>query len=192
MYKAEASTIVPADIGTVWTYISNYQNFDQFMSHVEKVTMLGDRTSEWRLRGPLGIPVTWKAVTTVMNPARELAWQSVEGSIKTQGHIQVEPEGDHTRIEVCIEYTPPGGAVGEAFASLFKNPQKMLEHDLENLREIIASWPAHERTQPDPAVDSVTKKAEPTRSPETDEPASPTASSTPNPLESELVKKKES
>ena len=57
MYKAEASAIVPADIGTVWTYISNYHNFDQFMSHVEKVTMLGDRTSEWRLRGPLGIPV---------------------------------------------------------------------------------------------------------------------------------------
>ncbi|PZA08877.1 MULTISPECIES: SRPBCC family protein [unclassified Meiothermus] len=184
MYKAEATTVVPADVGTVWSYISNYQNFDQFMSHVEKVTMLGDRTSEWRLRGPLGIPVTWKAVTTVMNPARELAWQSVEGSIKTQGHIRVEPEGEQTRIEVYVEYTPPGGAVGEAFASLFKNPQKMLEQDLENLRQIIASWPAHEAVPPDP-------EAELDASSDTDAPAPPTASSTPNPLESELVKKKD-
>ncbi|ADH63204.1 cyclase/dehydrase [Allomeiothermus silvanus DSM 9946] len=184
MYKAEASIRVPADQQQVWEYISKYENFDQFMSHVEEVEMEDSRISAWRLRGPLGIPVTWKAVTTVMNPARELAWQSVEGSIKTQGHIRVEPEGDQTRIEVCVEYVPPGGAVGEAFASLFKNPQKMLEHDLENLREIIASWPAHEPARPGPAVDSVADSSE------TDELAPPTTSSTPNPLESELVKKK--
>ncbi|HEU4742799.1 MAG TPA: SRPBCC family protein [Meiothermus sp.] len=150
MYKAEASISVPADQQRVWDYISNYENFDQFMSHVEKVEMEDSRTSVWRLRGPLGIPVTWKAVTTTMEPPRHLGWQSLEGSLKTHGYIQVMPEGSGSRVTVHVEYTPPGGAVGEAFASLFKDPQKMLEQDLEKLGEIISGWPTE--ASPGPSV----------------------------------------
>jgi len=168
MYQAKAAVTVPAEIGEVWTYISDYQNFDRFMSHIQRVEMIGDRTSQWQLGGPLGIPVTWKAVTTVMDPARELAWQSIEGDIKTHGSILLEPDGGGTRVSVDLEYAPPGGVVGEAFAKIFANPQKMLEDDLNNLAHIVAGWP-HEPAQPEGEASQ--------------------KSSTPNPLESELVEK---
>lgn len=149
MYKAEASVRVSAPPQQVWDYVSNYQNFDQFMTHVEKVSKVNGETSEWKLKGPLGIPVGWKAVTTQWQPPNYLAWQSLEGSVKTQGHIRVEPDTRGSRVTVYMEYVPPGGAIGEVFAAIFKNPQKMLEEDLENLAEIASGWPRQEvRNQP--------------------------------------------
>jgi uncharacterized membrane protein len=141
MYKAEASINLPASQQRVWDYVSNYQNFDQFMSHVERVELEGDQISNWKLRGPLGIPVRWKAVTKDFQPPRHLSWQSVDGSLETRGYIQVAEMGGGSKVTVHIEYMPPGGAIGEAFASIFSDPQKLLEHDLEQLGEIVAGWP---------------------------------------------------
>lgn len=76
-----------------------------------------------------------------MNPERELAWQSVGGEIGAYGLIQLEPDGEGTQVRVELEYAPPGGAVGEAFATLFKNPQRTLEEDLRTLARLAAEWP---------------------------------------------------
>ncbi|MDX2008012.1 MAG: SRPBCC family protein [Meiothermus sp.] len=141
MYKAEASISLPASQQRVWDFISNYQNFDQFMSHVEKVQMLDTRTSSWAMRGPLGIPVSWRAITTSFEVPRHLSWQSTDGSLQTTGFIRVEPEGPGSRVTVHVEYVPPLGAIGEAVASVFKDPQRMLENDLEKLGWIVSGWP---------------------------------------------------
>jgi len=141
MYQAEASVDVQASPQRVWDYVSNYQNFDRFMSHVEKVEMLDSNTSQWKMRGPLGIPVSWKAITTDMTPPSRLAWESTEGSLKTNGFITVAPQNSGSRVTVHVEYNPPAGALGEAVAKVFSDPQKMLEDDLEKLAEIISGWP---------------------------------------------------
>lgn len=141
MYTAEASVRVDADQQTVWNYVSNYQNFDKFMSNVKEIKMISETASEWHLSGPLGIPVSWKAVTSAKEPPKHLAWHSLEGSLETKGFIKVEPDGGGSRVTVHVEYNPPGGAIGEAFASLFKDPQKMLEHDLEKLGELMHGAP---------------------------------------------------
>lgn len=141
MYVAEANVRVNSSQQKVWDYVSNYQNFDRFMSHVKEVKILSSDTSEWHLAGPLGIPVSWQAITSVKEPPRHLAWHSVKGSIDTKGFIKVEPDGEGSRITVHVEYTPPAGAAGEAFAGLFKDPQKMLESDLEKLGEILSGQP---------------------------------------------------
>jgi uncharacterized membrane protein len=154
MYTAEASVFVDADPQTAWDYVSNYQNFDQFMPNVKEVKMIQGDTSEWHLSGPLGIPVSWQAITSVQKAPSHLAWHSVKGSIDTKGFIKIEPANSSTgsvgntlgamnaqgsRITVHMEYTPPLGAVGEAFASLFKDPQKMLEAGLEKLADLLSS-----------------------------------------------------
>ena len=141
MYVAEASVKVKASQQKAWDYVSNYQNFDRFMGHVKEVRILSSDTSEWHLSGPLGIPVSWQAITSVKEPPRHLAWHSVKGAIDTKGFIKVEPDGEGSRVTVHIEYQPPGGAAGEAFATLFKDPQKMLETDLEKLGEILSGAP---------------------------------------------------
>ncbi len=114
------------------------------MSHypnVKEVKMLDSKTSEWEMSGPLGIPVKWKAVTSVEQAPSHLAWHSLEGSLETKGFIKVEPVSEGSRVTVHVEYTPPLGAIGEAVASLMKDPQKMLEHDLEQLGELIQGAP---------------------------------------------------
>jgi ribosome-associated toxin RatA of RatAB toxin-antitoxin module len=143
MYTAEASVNVAADPQTAWDYVSNYQNFDQFMPHITKVQILEGDTSEWHLSGPLGIPVSWQAITSVKQPPSHLSWHSVKGTIDTKGFIKIEPSSTGSRITVHMEYEPPLGAIGEAFASLFKDPQKMLEDGVEKLGQILHGGDVH-------------------------------------------------
>jgi hypothetical protein len=138
MYTAEASVIVQANPSTTWTYVSNYQNFDKFMSNINEVKMLDSYQSEWHMSGPLGIPVSWKAMTTENMAPSRLAWKSTEGSLENDGFISVAPEGTGSRVTVHVNYNPPLGAVGEFVAILFKDPQAMLEHDLIQLDALIS------------------------------------------------------
>jgi uncharacterized membrane protein len=147
MYSAEASVNVSSDVQSTWNYISNYQNFDKFMSNVREIKMVDDKTSEWHLSGPLGIPVSWKAVTTTFDAPSKLAWQSLEGSLETNGYITVESSGVGSKVTVNVRYNPPGGAIGEAFTKIFKDPQKMLENDLEKLGELIAGYPVDAKNE---------------------------------------------
>jgi carbon monoxide dehydrogenase subunit G len=146
MYTAEASVNVSANPETTWAYVSNYQNFDKIMSNVKEVKMLSSETSEWHMAGPLGIPVSWKAITTANDAPSRLAWQSTEGSLETNGFITVEPQSGGSRVTVHVEYVPPLGAVGEAVANIFKDPQKMLEHDLSQLDTLISGTAASDST----------------------------------------------
>ena len=138
MYTAEASVIVQADPSTTWAYVSNYQNFDKFMSNVKEVKMLDSYQSEWHMSGPLGIPVSWKAMTTENTAPSRLAWKSTEGSLENDGFISVAAEKTGSRVTVHVNYNPPLGAIGEFVATLFKDPQAMLEHDLTQLDALIS------------------------------------------------------
>ena len=137
MYTAEASVNVNAAPQTAWEYVSNYQNFDQFMPNIKKIELLSGDTSEWHLSGPLGIPVSWQAITTTKEAPKHLAWHSTKGTIDTKGFIKIEPNGSGSKITVHMEYQPPLGAIGEAFASIFKDPQVMLEDGVEKLGELL-------------------------------------------------------
>lgn len=137
MYTAEASVNVNAAPQAAWEYVSNYQNFDQFMPNIKSIQLLSGDTSEWHLSGPLGIPVSWQAVTSIKEAPKHLAWHSVKGTIDTKGFIKIEPIGSGSKITVHMEYQPPLGAIGEAFATLFKDPQIMLEQGVEKLGELL-------------------------------------------------------
>jgi uncharacterized membrane protein len=75
MYTAEASIIVQAKPDSTWAYVSNYQNFPKFMSNVTEIKLIDSQQSEWHMAGPLGIPVSWKAMTTAINAPSHLAYQ---------------------------------------------------------------------------------------------------------------------
>lgn len=137
MYTAEASVEVKADQNKVWDYVSNYQNFSQFMPNIERIELLEGDTSEWHLSGPLGIPVSWQAITSIKQAPSHLAWHSVKGTIETKGFIKLEPANMGTKITVHMEYMPPLGAIGEAFAKIFKDPQKMLEDGVAKLASLF-------------------------------------------------------
>jgi|GEM_PF-1286446 len=141
MSIAEATVRIDADQKTAWAYVSNYQNFDKIMTNIEKVEMTGHDTSDWKMHGPLGLPVSWKAITTAMEAPSYLAWKSTEGTIETHGYIRVLPETNGSSVTVHVEYTPPLGGLGDAVAKLFGDPQKQLEDDLSKLGGLIQDAP---------------------------------------------------
>lgn len=173
--RAEASIVVPADIGAVWTYVSNYHNFASFIGHVEHIEMLGDTTAEWKLGGSLAQPLILKTVTTEISPARHMSWKSLEG-LDSQGSVSLEPDGEGTRVTLCLQYTQPEGDLGKTFAILFQDSQAMIEEDLKRLATLLEQQTS-------------TAKAAGNKEPEKTQEPSASTSSTANPLESEILKK---
>jgi uncharacterized membrane protein len=108
------------------------------MSNINEVRMLDSQQSEWHMSGPLGIPVSWKATTTENVAPNRLAWKSTEGALENDGFIRVAPEGTGSRITVHVNCNPPLRAIGEFVATLFKDPQATLEHDLTQLDTLIS------------------------------------------------------
>lgn len=134
------SIIVKSDVMTVFDVWADYETFPNFMTYVNRVTKTGPRASRWEVTGPLGIPVEWTAETTRYEANRRLAWNTKDhdGTITTSGEVVFSELPDtQTHISVTMNYTVPGGKVGEAVATLFSDPAKRLEEDLRNFKAYI-------------------------------------------------------
>ena len=131
---------INAPVDLVYGFWANYENFPLFMRNVKEVRDNGDGTSHWVVAGPAGLKVEWDAVLTDLEPNRCIAWQSVPGSIVASAgavHFIENPDGT-TRVDVRRSYTPPGGALGHAFASLFaSDPKTEMDGDLARMKTLI-------------------------------------------------------
>ena len=140
MQRAERSIRVNAPAKKVYEYWRNFENFPSFMDHVEEVrTKSGnDKLSHWKVKGPLGVTAEFDAEMTRDEPGKEIAWNSTGGSVETSGTATFrEVEGNITEVHVVLQwYDPPGGAIGEAAASMLSDTEKMLDEDLKRFKDI--------------------------------------------------------
>lgn len=137
--RVNESLEIEAPVEQVFTYWSNFENFPNFMKNIEEVRMTGADTSHWKAKGPLGKSVEWDARTTEMDPNRGIGWNSTGGDVETSGEVRFEEIGPlRTRIELTMNYSdPPGGAIGEAVAKTFQNPERIVREDLENFKQLV-------------------------------------------------------
>ena len=134
---------VDAPVDEVYRYWRNFTNFPHFMPNVQEVTPVGedDSRTHWKVDGPLGASAEWEAEIVEEIPNEKIAWKSVEGSrIDNAGVVRFDDRGEQTSIEVAIEYSPPGGAAGDAAAKLFENPEQQVEEALERFAEVVRGW----------------------------------------------------
>lgn len=142
MQRAEKSIRVNAPPETVYRFWRNFENFPQFMEHVESVQPVGgnDRLSHWKIKGPFGKSVEFDAELTSDEPGRQIGWNSRGGerdSMETSGVVTFTEVGGATEVHVLMQwFDPPGGAAGEAISRMFQNPEKMLEEDLQRFKDI--------------------------------------------------------
>jgi len=129
-----------ADLYALW---SNFENFPNFMKHIESVKKLGDRTSRWKMDGPLGTKFEWEAQTTLMENNKRIAWNSKDNSsIKTSGEVTFTPLGSgETQVTVMMSYDPPGGPAGDAVAKWFVNLEDRVNDDLQNFKAYAEGMP---------------------------------------------------
>jgi uncharacterized membrane protein len=126
----------PEQVYEFWT---DYENFPLFMSSVREVRDLGGGRSHWVVRGPGGVPIEWDAVLTEQVPGEILAWRSRPGSmLENAGAVRFRPEGQGTRVDLRLCYSPPAGGAGQAVAELLgADPRAKLNEDLGRLKSLL-------------------------------------------------------
>ena len=131
---------VNAPISQVFNYWKNFENFPRFMENIESIQTIGLDETKWQAKGPLGTAVEWDAKTTYIEENKKIAWKSTGGQIETHGAVTFKEAGPSTtEVTVGLEYNPVGGALGEAVAKLFSDPESKLEEDLNRFKQVAES-----------------------------------------------------
>jgi uncharacterized membrane protein len=143
----QKTLLIDAPVEEVYAFWSNYENFPLFMSHVREVEDLGSGRSHWRVSGPGGLPIEWKAVLTQQVPGSVIAWRSEPGSmLENAGIIRFAPAGRGTRVTLRLCYHPPAGGAGQAVAELLgTDPRAKLNEDLGRMKALLEATTRSEK-----------------------------------------------
>ena len=139
--RAESSVTInraPADLYRFWR---DFQNLPRFMPHLSSVRVDTARQSHWVAQGPAGTTVEWDAEITDDRPDALIAWRSLAGAdLDHAGSVRFEaaPGGRGTFVRVCMEYHPPGGALGAVVATLFgEEPGQHIHEGLRRFKQLM-------------------------------------------------------
>lgn len=123
----------------VYAFWRDFENFPQFMAHIESVQISGDRRSHWKAKGPIGT-AEWDAELVEDNPGRMIAWRSLPHSeVPNYGTVRFQdaPGDRGTEVHVDIHYEPPAGRLGVTLAKIFgEEPQQQAKDDLRRFKQI--------------------------------------------------------
>jgi len=111
----------PEELYELWR---NFENLPLFMRHLESVEVRDNRLSHWVALGPMGAKVEWDAEITEERPNQMISWSSLPGSdVDHSGSVWFQPAPGNrgTLVAVEINYTAPGGVLGEWVAKLTGN-----------------------------------------------------------------------
>jgi uncharacterized membrane protein len=151
----------PEELFRFWR---NFENLSRFMKHLKSVQITGANSSHWVAKGPAGATVEWDAVIHNEIPNRLIAWRSIEGSeVNHAGSVEFKPTAGNqsTEVKIIINYEPPAGRLGAAFAKVFgEEPGIQLDEDLEHFKHLMESGEIPTaQEKPSGRVSKLTEKA---------------------------------
>jgi uncharacterized membrane protein len=145
-FTVEKSITISSSAPEAYRFWRNFENLPRVMRHLKSVRAIDERRSHWVASAPAGLDIEWDAEITDERQDRKIAWRSLENSeIENKGVVLFEPvqDGNATELRVYLEYAPPAGKAGKAFAKLFgKDPAKMVDEDLRRFKSLIESGEA--------------------------------------------------
>jgi len=141
--ERSVTVMCPAeDLYSEWQDLTRWP---ELVPILQSVTLLGGNRSRWIARGPAGVPVEWEADLVSAQPDQLIAWRSVDdGDVEHAGSVRFTPApgGRGTEVKVILAYSPPGGRLGAAVASIFgKSADRQVR---EGLRRFKQRMEAHE------------------------------------------------
>ena len=129
-----------AELFQMWR---DFENLPGFMQHLESVRV-EDRESgrsHWVAKGPLGRTIEWDSEVIEERENELLVWKSLPGSlVESMGRVEFTdaPGGRGTIVHVSMQYNPPAGSLGAAFAKLFgEEPGTQIKEDLRHFKQIM-------------------------------------------------------
>ena len=133
------SVIVNRPPEEVFSYWRNFENFPNFMKHVEAVQKTGKMVSHWVAKAPGGKKVEWDSEITEIKDNELIRWRSLSGSdVQNRGQVTFKetPEGG-TELEVEFTYHTEG-ATGSTVSRIFNFlPVYYIRRDLQRFKRII-------------------------------------------------------
>ena len=139
--RTKRSVTVRRPVAEVYAFWRDFENFPQFMRHLESVADIGGGRSHWVAKAPAGKEVQWEAEMTEDVENERISWRSVEGSeIYNAGTVSFMPApGDRgTEVRVELEYDPPFGKLGSKVAMLFREePGQQVQDDLRHFKQVM-------------------------------------------------------
>jgi uncharacterized membrane protein len=125
----------------VYAFWRDLENLPRFMQHLELVEVTGERTSHWVAKAPAGKSVEWDAEILKDAPNEAITWSAVKGSeIPNSGTVRFRtaPADRGTVVQVELQYDPPAGGAGAAFAKLFgEEPSQQVRDDLRRFKQVL-------------------------------------------------------
>ena len=136
----EESVTINRPVADLYRFWRNLENLPRFMSHLESVERITDTLSRWRAKGPAGTTVEWNAEIINEVPDQVIGWRSIEGSdVVSAGSVNFEAQdAGRTRVRVRLQYSPPGGKVGDAVARLMgSDAATQIRYDLHRFKDLL-------------------------------------------------------
>lgn len=122
----------------------NLENLPRFMTHLNRVDVdesTGGKRSHWVAKAPLGREIEWDSELIAEQENEHLAWKSLSGSVvESIGSVQFSdaPGGRGTIVNVAMQYHPPAGSMGAAFAKLLgEEPGQQIRADLYHFKQMM-------------------------------------------------------
>ncbi len=136
-----ASLAINSPPEEVYQFWRKLENLPRFMTHLDSVRAIDERTSEWVARAPGGVKLQWRSEIVEDEPGRFISWRTCPGSqINHCGSVRFEsaPGGAGTLLRVEIYYGLPGGPMAAKVGQLISNgPEAMVLEDLRRLKQLI-------------------------------------------------------
>jgi uncharacterized membrane protein len=137
----DESVTINQPVEVLYRFWRNLENLPRFMRHLESVERVTDTLSRWQAKGPGGTTIEWNAEIINEVPNQVIGWRSIEGSdVVSAGSVNFDDAGPGrgTRVRVHLQYSPPGGKLGAAFAKLLgRDPASEIREDLRQFKQIV-------------------------------------------------------
>jgi len=127
-----------ADLYKFWREL---ERLPTVMPELSSVRIVDRRRSHWRAKGPAGWRTEWSADIINDIPNELIAWRTTDGSsVASAGsvHFEADPRGRGTVVRIKLQYDPPAGKMGAAFAWAFGNaPSQVIREGLRRFKQLM-------------------------------------------------------
>jgi uncharacterized membrane protein len=117
------------------------ENLPKFMPHLVSVKQIDDKRSHWIAKAIRGRTVEWDAEIINDDLNELIGWRTLDGAdVVSAGSVRFKPGGreGETQVHVRMQYDPPAGKMGAAFAWLFgDNPSQTIRDDLRRFKALM-------------------------------------------------------
>jgi uncharacterized membrane protein len=117
------------------------ETLPRVMTHLERVSALGNGRSHWVAKGPAGSRIEWDAEIINEVENKVIGWRSLPDSdLVTAGSVNFDRvrNGQETQVSVHLQYAPPAGRIGRFVAQLFGDePSQAIREDLRRLKWLL-------------------------------------------------------